>query len=75
MPERDILFLHCQDGYTWVLAGGTACCCPESHGNGCSLPVYQCAKCGDYDYGDNEEARAIIAKCELERRDIEEVNP
>ncbi len=72
MPDvkRDILFLNCQDGHGWVFAGSRPCGCK---GGGCSVPVHQCSRCGDCDYGDNEEAREIVAECEIERQDGEEV--
>jgi hypothetical protein len=63
MTQRDIIFLHCQDGHDWKLVGGKACCCDESRG-WCSLPVHRCSRCGDYDYGDNDEAREIVAECQ-----------
>ena len=64
--KRDILFLHCQDGHAWRLVGGRACDCPDALGY-CSFPVYRCSACGDYDYGDNDEARQIEADCAAER--------
>ena len=33
----------------------------------CSIPVYECTKCGDSDYGDNAEARDKIDQCERYR--------
>jgi hypothetical protein len=49
-------------GHKWVFAGGrNAGCGPDC---GCSVPVHQCEGCGDYDYGDNEEADKILAECE-----------
>lgn len=44
-------------------AGGKNCGC---HDGGCSVPVYVCSRCGDSDYGDNQEAAAIRAECEVE---------
>jgi hypothetical protein len=29
----------------------------------CSVPVHECRRCGDSDYGDNAEADAIRASC------------
>ena len=61
-PRRDWLFLHCQDSHDWVFAGGRACNCEPAC---CSVPVYQCAKCGDYDYGYNDETREVEERCKL----------
>lgn len=50
-----------QYGHTWKSIGGAnagcgdACCC--------SVPVHVCAKCGDCDYGDSDEAREIRSDC------------
>jgi hypothetical protein len=30
----------------------------------CSVPVHQCSRCGDCDYGDNAEAAETIERCE-----------
>jgi hypothetical protein len=39
----------CAAGHDWRCAGGRAC----PHGRaGCSQTVYQCARCGEYDYGE-----------------------
>lgn len=53
----------CHDlGHDWRLEGGkNAYCCDE--GCGCYVPVYTCNRCGNCDYGDNEEAEEIMAKC------------
>lgn len=62
---RDILNVYagaCADGHhVWEWSGGANCGCePEGC---CSIPVYQCTRCWDYDYGVNEEARKIRADC------------
>lgn len=43
----------CADGtHHWRSIGGRHCPHPEDIGNGtCSQPVYECAICGDTDYG------------------------
>ena len=69
-PVRDFLFLHCQDGHEWVFVGGRACDCEDPTGY-CSFPVHRCAKCGDYDYGDNDEARQVVADCAERNADEE----
>lgn len=63
----------CYDyGHRWELFGGMSCNCDQSvfskyifndAGYVCSLPVNKCVICGDYDYGDNEEARKVKEAC------------
>ena len=61
MP-RDFLFLNCQDGkHDWKSRGGANAGCSKDCC--CSVPVHECAMCGDCDYGDNADAREIIAEC------------
>jgi len=36
-------------GHRWAFLGGRSC--PKRHRDDCSQPVYQCARCGEYDYG------------------------
>lgn len=50
-------------GHKWVFHGGRNCGCGEGN---CSVPVHQREGCGDFDYGENDEAREIIAACERE---------
>lgn len=67
MP-RDFLFLNCQTQHDWRSTGGcNAGCGPDCY---CSVPVHECAGCGDCDYGDNEEARDIRADCRLQRGEL-----
>jgi hypothetical protein len=42
-------------------AGGKNCGCEGVRG--CSVPVYVCTRCGDCDYGDNQEALDTRADC------------
>lgn len=61
MVKRDWLLVGCQDGHDMKHIGGrNAACSPDC---GCSVPVHQCTRCGDCDYGENEEAKQVIAKC------------
>ena len=47
--------------HEWKSMGGTnAGCSPECT---CSVPVYECARCGDCDYGDNDDAATTRAGC------------
>ena len=51
-----------ETNHDWQLLGGRNCGCYE-YGYSCSFPVYQCTKCKDCDYGDNEEAVEIKNNC------------
>jgi len=54
-----------REGHQWVSYGGrNASCSKDCH---CSIPVHECARCGDCDYGDNAEAKAKIEACETAR--------
>lgn len=62
--KREIANGPCrQFGHTWKQIGGRNACCDAQDLCGCSVPVYECTKCGDSDYGDNDEAAARIAAC------------
>ena len=65
---RDIIFLNCQDGkhQPQLVGGMNAGCGQFCH---CSVPVYECAICGECDYGNNDETAEIIAKC-AEREEL-----
>lgn len=73
MP-RDFLFLNCQDGnHDWKFRGGAnAGCGPDC---ACSVPVHECAMCGDCDYGKNDEADTIRRECKLIDGETECVTP
>lgn len=65
--KRYFLFLHCQDGHKWEFVGGRNCGCAavaRHQREGCSVPVHRCSNCGDYDYGDNDDARQVKKDCE-----------
>ena len=47
-------------GHLWQFTGCRPCDCDPG---GCPLPVHKCSRCGDYDYGDNDDAAAIIKNC------------
>jgi hypothetical protein len=72
--RRAIASAPCAEvGHRWKHIGGRNAGCGENNwdrGCNCSLPVYECEACGDCDYGENEEARGIIARCK-ERHDVE----
>jgi hypothetical protein len=51
-------------GHKWVFDGGANCGCGQ-----CSVPVHRCEACGDYDYGDNEDADNVRAECRTMRNE------
>ena len=60
--RRQIAQGPCREGgHDWKSSGGANAGC--GHDCGCSVPVNVCSKCGDCDYGDNEEAEAIRTDC------------
>ena len=68
--EREVAQGPCREyGHTWELLGGcNAGCCNDC---ACSVPVNHCVKCGDCDYGENDDATIVRADCE-ERRALSE---
>lgn len=60
-PKRDFLWLGCHDGHDWRSIGGANAGCDDVCR--CSVPVHQCARCGDCDYGENEEATEVRREC------------
>lgn len=59
---RDWLFVGCERGHDWRSLGGcNAGCHPDLCG--CSVPVNTCSRCGDCDYGVNEDADAVRLRC------------
>ena len=66
--KRQIAGASCQEvGHDWQFYGGkNAGCCDWCD---CSVPVYRCSKCGDFDYGENDEAEQIRRECADTRRE------
>lgn len=65
--ERQAAAATCVEiGHDWRFIGGRSCCCELGGGNYgcCSFSVHECSRCGDCDYGDNDEATEIRAACE-----------
>lgn len=60
MP-RDFLFVNCQIEHAWRSVGGCNAGCSKDCA--CSVPVHECAACGDCDYGKNAEADEVRANC------------
>lgn len=56
-------------GHDWKHIGGRNAACSRGRDCMCSIPVHECAKCGDCDYGDNEEAADTINGCDLTHDD------
>lgn len=66
MPaERDFIWLGCLSGnHQWRFIGGTNAACDLGLKDcGCSVPVNECEKCGDCDYGQNDEADQVREAC------------
>lgn len=55
-------------GHDWKHVGGRNAACGDPYGCTCSIPVHECTKCGDSDYGDNAEAALRIRACRDEDR-------
>jgi hypothetical protein len=63
--ERRAAFATCIDlGHDWESTGGCNCGCERGY---CSMPVNVCRRCGDCDYGYNDEAISIRQNCAVRR--------
>ena len=69
-PERDILYVGCEQGHDWHSIGGCNAGCHDLCC--CSVPVNTCKRCSECDYGDNEEAALIRSECVLRYGDPKE---
>jgi hypothetical protein len=67
MTERDWLFVGCEREHDMRHVGGCNAGCDQGNDCGCSVPVFTCARCGNSDYGDNEEATFIRERCAARR--------
>lgn len=75
--EREAAGASCAElGHDWKFIGGAHCGCTEIGARGrdlvcvgCSVPVHECARCGDCDYGENDEAVEVRAECTANSRD------
>ncbi|KAB2858531.1 MAG: hypothetical protein F9K41_00520 [Sphingopyxis terrae] len=52
-----------ETGHDWQSDGGCNAMCDLGDHCTCSVPVHDCAKCGDCDYGENPEADRIREAC------------
>jgi hypothetical protein len=59
--DRDIMYLGCENGHDWKSVGGANAGCGKNCS--CSVPVHECTRCGDSDYGQNDEAETIRDEC------------
>ena len=46
--------------HDWRFIGSCGCTCSDGY---CSVPVHECARCGDCDYGNNAEAAEVKLEC------------
>lgn len=70
--ERLAATASCRDlGCDMQSVGGCCAGCDGERGLcSCSVPVHKCTRCGDCDYGENDEADQIRAACQLTRDPI-----
>lgn len=68
--ERQAMHATCTElGCNMVSLGGCNCGCMFTDDEGhalpgqCSVPVNHCSRCGDCDYGDNDDARSVRSYC------------
>jgi hypothetical protein len=61
MTKRDWLFVGCELGHDLHSIGGCNAGCHEECS--CSVPVNVCRRCGDCDYGKNDEAEQVRVNC------------
>jgi len=62
-------------GHDWCLMGGANCGCEwiedgETCRGMCSVPVHECRRCKDCDYGENPEGDMLRSDCATERNYI-----
>jgi hypothetical protein len=60
--ERLAAHASCTEiGHNWVSLGGCNCGCHEDAA--CSVPVHECTRCKDCDYGENADAAETRRCC------------
>lgn len=60
--ERQAKGATCAElGHDWQSVGGCNCGCHEDAA--CCIPVNECARCKECDYGDNREAEEVRRNC------------
>lgn len=71
--RREIAAGPCRDyGHDWQSYGGANAGCGSDCT--CSVPVNVCAKCGDCDYGQNDEADVVRTDCALIAAEIDRID-
>jgi hypothetical protein len=68
MPRDVMIIGHICKNHEWEFTGGCNCGCEwMEHGERvegqCSVPINRCRVCGDYDYGDNDDATKTRKEC------------
>lgn len=64
--KRQAASATCADlGHDWQSIGGCNAGCDDDCA--CSVPVHECTRCGDCDYGKNDEAEQVRRDCALSR--------
>lgn len=66
MPH-DFLWLGCEVSHDWKSSGGCNAGCGVYCT--CSVPVHECGRCGECDYGNNPVADNVRAECSRARTD------
>lgn len=67
--KRQIAKASCAEaGCDMRHVGGVNACCELERDCACSVPLHECSRCGDCDYGDNDEAAETRKHC-AEMRD------
>jgi hypothetical protein len=62
--ERQAAHATCAEiGCNMVSTGGCNCGCDSELMGACSVPVNHCTRCGDCDYGENNDATEIRRRC------------
>ncbi len=62
--ERQAAQASCAEvGHSWKSLGGCNAGCEIADACSCSVPVHECERCGDCDYGENAEALEIKIAC------------
>jgi hypothetical protein len=66
--ERLAASATCRDlGHDWQSLGGCNAGCDLGDDCYCSVPVNECSRCKDCDYGDNANADEVRRECRLSR--------
>lgn len=62
--EQQVAASSCAEvGHRWKHIGGSNAGCELADACSCSVPVHECERCGDCDYGENAEAMEVKRNC------------